>query len=382
MGSTTSGKIVQIQSLRGLAALAVVLQHSWHEFDKIKTKSLLKVDENSLFPWEAGVDVFFVISGFIMWISASRMFGEPGGPYEFMRRRIVRIVPLYWLCSLLVLGVLIMAPGVFDRVTLDWSHVFASFLFFPSISEAGLRSPILIPGWTLNYEMMFYVIFALAMMFGRKLGLGIILGALALLSVAGLWIGPESVAPYFWTRPIILEFAAGIVVGICYERGIAINRLTSILLFFGALAVLTTAFQIWGRDPWRLLQWGLPAAALVASIALHPPRSGALLTRPVFTLFGDASYSLYLSHSFTIGIVVVLWHAIGAASFLPDWSFLLGAVAASMAGSLLLYFLFELPVGNLLRTVGQRQRVEGSGLDLKTPTIGGAVRGSATADPQ
>ena len=104
------------------------------------------------------VDIFFVISGFIMWVTT---VGRTLSPQEFLYRRLVRIVPLYWLVTAFTVLVMVVAPQAMQSSRFDLAHVVASFAFWPALHPVtGHYAPVLIPGWTLNYEMFFYVVFA------------------------------------------------------------------------------------------------------------------------------------------------------------------------------------------------------------------------------
>jgi peptidoglycan/LPS O-acetylase OafA/YrhL len=162
-------------------------------------------------PWPdillSGVDVFFVISGFIMWVTTARR----GQPLEFYRHRLARIVPLYWLVTTAVVAILVVAPGAVQSGKVDVWHIVASYLFIPVVHPVtGLMQPVLVPGWTLNYEMFFYALFGVSLLLPRMtrlLALIVVLGGLAALGHLPV-IAPASAAE-FYTRDIVLEFALG-----------------------------------------------------------------------------------------------------------------------------------------------------------------------------
>lgn len=114
-----------------------------------------------------GVDLFFGISGFIMLVTT---WDKPIGPAEFMAHRIKRIVPLYWLATLSMVGLAVVAPALFKTLKWDAATLTESLLFIPhySLSFPGDIKPLLVPGWSLHYEMFFYVLFAGALLCKRE----------------------------------------------------------------------------------------------------------------------------------------------------------------------------------------------------------------------
>ena len=159
-----------IQYLRALAALAVVVFHA---------------AERSGYAFAigaAGVDVFFVISGFIMWVIADR---RPLSPGRFLADRIRRIVPVYWLATgVMVAGAL---AGLFPNLVLTVEHVVASLAFVPARSPStGALWPVLVQGWTLNYEMFFYLVFAASLVLPARLRLPAMATVFAALVATGL----------------------------------------------------------------------------------------------------------------------------------------------------------------------------------------------------
>ena len=159
-----------IQILRAVAALAVVVFHA---------------GQRVAVPFgvgQAGVDIFFVISGFVMWIVSDN--GKT--PIEFIRARILRIVPLYWVATLLMaVGAWL---GLFPRMRVAWDDLLASLFFVPYYSLSSTKEivPVLRQGWTLNYEMFFYVSFALALMLKRSIQIPVLVLWFIALSICGL----------------------------------------------------------------------------------------------------------------------------------------------------------------------------------------------------
>ncbi len=193
---TTPGRLTTIQGLRAFAALNVVLLHALIGADGAGAEPTLL---GALRGWGAGgVDLFFVISGFIM-IHVQR--SRRRGPVPFLRERILRVAPLYWALTLLLWSVLLAAPALFGRFETSAEGVLASLLFVSQ--PLGFGTPTLYVGWTLELEMLFYAVFAASLLLpDLRLSAAATTGALALGILAlGLPV-------------LCLEFAMGMAAGL------------------------------------------------------------------------------------------------------------------------------------------------------------------------
>ena len=207
---------------------------------------------------QAGVDIFFVISGFIMWVTTH---DRPTTPLRFMTNRIVRIVPLYWLMTLAVAAMAFAVPSLFRGVVLTPEHVIKSLLFIPHYYP-GMPTrvwPLLLPGWTLNYEMVFYLVFAIALLLPRRLMIPLIAALFTAVVAAGFIFDFDSVVADFYTESIILEFVTGMMLGHLWLQGkLRISppaAFAAIPVAFVAMIALTPL-----KTPQtRFLVWGLPA---------------------------------------------------------------------------------------------------------------------------
>jgi exopolysaccharide production protein ExoZ len=242
----------------------------------------------------AGVDIFFAISGFIM-----GTVGIKEAPGEFMIKRLARIAPLYWLVTLtMCLGC---AVGVFRNFTFSFDRIVYSLLFIPYFNPQGKIWPLLIPGWTLNYEMFFYLVFALGLAVRRPLGVTVL--ALLAATGSGLLLAPHSPAMIIWTSPMLLEFLGGLVLAQACPRlagaGWGVLLLAAGVLALGGSAVTQ---HLLGGD-YRVLCWGLPALAIVTG-ALMIEQGGRWPSTFLLPLerIGDFSYSLYLLHGLVIAV--------------------------------------------------------------------------------
>jgi exopolysaccharide production protein ExoZ len=153
----------------------------------------------------AGVDIFFVISGFVMWvISAS----HDTPPHRFMANRLRRIIPLYWIATIGLATLAALTPTHLPSVKPSLDHALLSLLFIPHYNADGRIWPLLVPGWTLNYEMFFYALFTIALLFSPRRRLILLSTVMVALVLAGKsWAFHNPVAAT-WTGQLSLEFLA------------------------------------------------------------------------------------------------------------------------------------------------------------------------------
>lgn len=180
-----------LQYLRALAAIAVLIFHAG------------QASGFQLHLFALGVDLFFVISGFLM-VAITDAHSRPG---PFLRDRVMRVVPLYWIATLAWVLLRIAAGGPPP----DLGHLLGSLLFIPVASRhsGSYHFPVLELGWTLNYEMAFYVAFAVSLFVVARWRLPLLTMLFVMAVTAGQWARPGSAALAFWSGPIILEFLAG-----------------------------------------------------------------------------------------------------------------------------------------------------------------------------
>jgi len=322
-----------IQYLRAVAAMSVVWLHAVY--------GLPSAVERLGAPYfgASGVDLFFVISGFIMVAIATRSDVTPG---RFFCLRVIRVVPLYWLATFAMIG--LTAWGQTPRSSYRAAEVLTSLLFVPyapPVPPGSAALPIVENGWTLNYEMFFYAVFALWLTAPRRLRLTGLLLTLGVLVVLGRIAGPFTVpAATTYTSGLLLEFAAGALLAHLWSRGDLRLGLVPAL----SLIVLGGYCIAWTHP--RLVI--LAGAVLILAGSLHP-RICALESRLLLQL-GNASYSLYLTHQFVIDAVAPRWPRLFPQ---PSWV----STLLYMAGILLLctiaawwcYLVIERPLTSWLR---------------------------------
>lgn len=285
-----------IQLLRALAALLVVLFHTHTAFSEAGS-DLLFGDEEYVFAFGAvGVHIFFVISGFIM-IVTSRF--EPSfQPIEFMRRRLLRIYPVYWICAALYLAYHTL---IGDPYGISAGQIAGALLLWP-----GHASSIIGPAWTLAYEMFFYLSFALAMGLGLTRGLVVLAGTFAILIVLGLVFDPGSPALHLATNSLLAEFVGGMVIGWLLKRNALPKWRAGYWIALAIALFLGGAWYGFARLPSAMV-WGVPSILLVLGAVCWELQHGAGRVTRLLGVLGDSSYSLYLVHILLITLALEVW---------------------------------------------------------------------------
>ena len=316
--------LLSIQILRAVAALGVVLAH-------IFPGALIGT---------AGVDLFFVISGFIMVYASERHFGRRDAPRIFFLRRLARIVPVYWAVTAVLVAYLLLARVDLAAVNLSPGAILASFLFFPLPRPDGSMLPVNFQGWTLNYEMFFYAVFAGFIVFSRQRAVAGMIALFVAIVILGQALKPPQ--PFaFWADPIILEFCFGMLIASACRDGVRLS-LPAAAALIAAAAVAFAASAAWGPHlAWRAAEWGLPSAAIVAGCALSKGSLNLGVVGRALGFLGDASYSLYLVHFPGFLVVRKAWSLWGPAD--APWLFSLLLLASAVGAAIGLYAGFENP---------------------------------------
>ena len=330
--------LVSIQYLRAFAAFIVVYYHIFSN----------RVAED----WSggrniglSGVDIFFVISGFIMWTSTNHR----GGLVKFLKRRIYRVYPMWWIALTLWIVIRLILPDRLQNKDITVETLICSYLLVPHFHHVfvGQVWPILVPGWTLQIEIFFYGIFSATLLIAdRTTRLTTVVVALCVFAILGSMFPAGSALLQIYTSPLLLEFAAGAILAAImlnlqrapFGVGVIVVMIGLVLLVFNYRLIVEEGVR-------RVLVLGIPAILIVAgSLAIEP----VLARRPsrILLLFGDASYSLYLTHSVAISAAAVIWErlhmpmgrSVGAIGFIPF------ALVASLVFAVIVYRFVEVPI--------------------------------------
>ncbi len=339
-----AARLGSIQRLRGIAALLVVLVHAIDLADRSPDGGALAglwlINDLGA----SGVDLFFVLSGFVMTLGLHRFTG-PGGAGRFLAARAMRILPLFWLLNLLLIVLIGVVP--------DWQSAVTAIFLLPVADARSFSFPPLWVGWTLAFELAFYLMVAAAARTARP-ALSLLL-LVATASLAGALFQPSWPVAQVLLNPILLEFGFGVAICLAWRRGLP-EWTRSVPLLAGALLLVLprALFPELMFSPeaglvidgtlslQRALFWGLPWALILLSVIAT--NSGSRTADPLHQL-GDASYSLYLSHA----ILVALLERSELLDELGAFAIIGAVVTASVALGLATHHGLERPLARLIK---------------------------------
>jgi exopolysaccharide production protein ExoZ len=331
-------KLWSIQYLRAFAALAVVLVHT--------TGRSCTIDCGMSYPQldllaKLSVELFFVISGVVMWLTVA---GRTVYPNEFLTKRFLRIAPLYYILTLFVAAVALALPWLLRTTKFDAEHLAYSLMFMPyQHPVANTLWPVLIPGWSLNYEMFFYTLFSMSLMLAARKRLLMMIGTLFSLAALGCWFSFDNVYLKFYTNPIILDFAAGMLAAAAFENKLLHGQFAAFAKAALGTAIMITVIRTSEAHPNVAYLFSVGAAFLVwGFIELETFNLMPRVT--LLKWLGDISYSLYLLQMITIGAVSVAWQYLALpTSEASQLAFELTAIGFSIASANWCYRYIELP---------------------------------------
>ncbi len=348
-----------IQLLRAIAVLLVV---HCHILDRQMGRGGSR--QQSFFYLQnfgaAGVDIFFVISGFIITLVATP-YAQLGQGQPFFIKRILRVVPLYWLVSLLATFLFYQHTGNMVRTV----AIEKTLLFYPFIDNSAITGPIVFQGWTLSFELLFYAVTAFFIRLGSKkcfLGVLLFFSACILFNYA---LGIHWLLMVFLGNGIMLEFLLGVCCGLLFLSGIRFSAfqvhallfagiagfLASLVLGFGAISESVNTLN-GTQSLLRSAVWGIPAALLVGGMAMKE-KGKPLPVNPLWIAIGNASFSIYLTHVLIIQSLYARWTKWGIQGKWPPDLQVLITLAAVIALGYLFYLLVEKPILRRLKAFGE-----------------------------
>ena len=308
-----------LQILRAFAALNVVCFHIFETASSYHYNTeYLTVFKG----WGAnGVDLFFVISGFVMLYT---QLERKRSMTTFFKARIIRIIPLYWLLTSIIIFIYLIAPSAFRKteITLDWA--LSSYTFLTGMLSH--TNPILYVGWTLEWEILFYAIFGLSLNFKKwNQAICFIFTCIILLAL-------------FASNYRILEFLGGILVAIAYKR-FSISHYLGSFIFGVGLFLLFLSLSPMVCDAIRLtvLLWGVPSVFIVYGLV-----TAKQINSRVGELLGHASYSIYLTQVLAIPIFYKLISKLELS--ISNDILAICCLVITVSGGVIMYFTVEKPM--------------------------------------
>lgn len=328
--------VLSVQYLRGVAACMVLLEH-------IGLKSA-QHSSNILSGWHvggAGVDLFFLISGFIMCHTMADKHQQPNAATTFLWRRVLRIIPLYWFVTCLALMCYVLMPGQVNSSG-GSTDLLSSFLLLPSSGVYLVAN-----GWTLSYEFLFYLLFALGLVFSRGAGSVFVVIILSSLTLFGFLQPQSSVWGKFLSYQLLIEFAVGM--GLSYYLP-QIRRLPMIIMplligvGIGALLAVNQGIQ----SEVRIIDFGVPMLLIMAgALGLECE----LQRRPnqLLNLLGNSSYAMYLIHPFILVAAAMVLNKLGLSHIMAGWFFVSVLFIGSIVGGWVLFKYVETTMADFIK---------------------------------
>ena len=328
--------ILSITYLRAVACMLVVVCHAESFAAKLSPGYFSGLFGYGGAVGKLGVLLFFMISGYLMACVHWEDFGR-GKMAMFVKKRLVRILPMYYLFTLLTIIAWVINPGWFPSTVLTPLDDILSLLFIPSvyIKELDTLTPVLSVGWTLCYEMLFYLVFVIGLLFRRSTGLIFIFVSIAVLMLMGYLGSSQQSYFLFYTNDIMLYFLSGIMCFMLQKR--MPERYAHSALSLVLIVALLTFSTLWLQGVLQLLVLTL-SFFLLTGLEFNAVRQTTMTK--VVSAVGLASYSIYLCHRLFMGALEKVLHV-----FMPAAStatMYLAMVILSVASAVVGYMIYWL----------------------------------------
>jgi len=321
--------VVTIQYLRAVAAALIVFQHAM---------GIPAFVYYTAHFGTVGVDLFFMISGYIMWTTTQ---GQNRGPGAFWLARAIRIVPLYWMFTSAYVVAALVTPASFFSLKLDPVHIIKSFLFIPEVHpNLGLAAPVFTLGWTLNYEAFFYLFFGLCLLIADlRMRFMVIAAIFCALMILGAWLQPTGAILSSYLDPVMLEFLSGIILAILSPYLARCGAVLGALLVAAGVVWIGVVYAHDMALP-RLVSHAIPSIMAVTGALMLEPWARAHPSR-IGLLLGDASYSIYLIHPFAQRtFLLAIIHTIGLPNINPT-VYIFSAFFIAIVAGVICYLVLE-----------------------------------------
>jgi len=334
-------ELKSLQILRAVAAISVVYFH-------IGSGPYAPIPTPIATFGSFGVDIFFVISGFVM----AMVIANGHSARSFAISRLTRIVPLYWILTTCLLLLAAAKPELLSSTTANLLNYLKSLCFIPYFKENGSLTPMLAVGWTLNYEMFFYLCVWISLLVVRRFYIQTTISLIILCFVFGSIATQNAVVSSFFGNTQIFEFLFGLLLYKVYGLGQSSNHSPFIPMVIAIAAYIFMAYAEMSRfSDLKIVIYGIPSVALVYSL-LHLENvltDGNQKIVSTLTTIGDASYATYLSQFFVVEGVRRILHL--KWNFIDPYSILGAAfiIMAALSVGHLLYKYIDKPISSFLK---------------------------------
>ncbi len=334
-------KIQNIQALRGIAVFMVILYHFVTIEEKYGNDNIISPSFFSLGIY--GVDLFFIISGFIMvWVTQTS-FQNINKIKRFLYHRATRIYPTYWFFTTIILIVFLIKPSMINNAHGNKADIIESFLLIPYKNALLLNV-----AWTLVYEMFFYFIFTIILFFKKEFLLyiapSIVLG-LVLLNIVVPNYTVDNIYISFVYSPYFIEFFIGVIIGLTFIYQ-DFKKYKYVMFGFISLLFIISIFNGdmngYRLDVWNILMISIPLALFFYLMVLAEIKYKIILPT-IVQYIGNASYSIYLSHISVLSVLGLIWRKM----YLNDFSNILMFVIMiplTIISGYIFYKIIEKPV--------------------------------------
>lgn len=344
-----------LQGLRGVAVLLVVFYHLTGI--QIRSGTALPLPE-LLTIGAVGVDIFFLISGFLMMSIARESEHNAASVRRFVAHRVIRIYPLYWLASIpITLLLFFTSAETLARLNLNPDaarnmpdlplYLLKAMLLLPQVNL-----PPLMVSWTLIHEVFFYAVFSVLMLLPQR-RLNILLSLWAVTTLA-FWhyLQPSQYQPvsYLLCNPLTLEFITGCFLAqVLTQRHIPHAQRIQVLgwlCLIGSWLLWTSQhdYEFPIADQ-RVLFFLLPCTLIMIGALGAEQNPDAWLKHPALRQVGDASYSIYLTHIIFLSIGRKIWQLGNIPdSLLSNVLFWPALLVVTLTGGMLCYHYIEKPL--------------------------------------
>ena len=342
-------KIESIQALRAVAAFLVVIFHMQHAMEHKVPQAQdawLNAHPTLATFGMVGVDIFFIISGLVMTLSIWNHFGSPQQAGIFLKRRMIRIYPIYWFYLLLRIIIFsLFATFVTSVPEFNLEKTLVSALLIPYNGppvEGFSQHYALGLAWTLSFEMYFYILVTACLLFARKYFFPIVIAVF----IGGIFLLSDytAVHPLFviFSSTFLLEFIWGILIGYAMRHKKCLPKIPAVLVSLVAPILLFMGHGFVFPLP-QGMSVGIPVALLVYGI-VSLEQQGWFRTPQILSKLGNSSYTLYLFHGVVQGVLIKLLTMSGLAQVFPADISILIITLACLPAAHLAYLLVEKPV--------------------------------------